>query len=508
MRSWLPVFLIGLVVLPGWELVHAQAPPRAFLGAPETGMPHPPEQPALVTEPVAQVAPIQLAATQPGDKDDKNLSKQVELLRKQVETQQKMIELLADHVRKQPLAGTPVEKLQIQTATLEARSLQVAQRDQGLAQAVDNLTEHLDATERNGPRLPETLKELFLPSRTNQTPLSVYGTIVGGYNLFPHQRGAGKFTFDAFEPRFLLQLNDNIFLVAEPEITADEIELGYANVNFIVNDWLTVLAGRFLPPIGSFNERLHFSPIRKMPDFPVVERTVTPGDFSLNGIEARGAQYLFCSPVKLEYAFYLANGLGLPGKTLSDLANLDRLAETTADVNNAMAFGGRVGLWAPELGLNGGFSLFFNRPYTTTAGNDINLWNIDLNYHKDNWDVRFEYAFMRQETEAFIGTNIHRRGFYAQVAYQPLDASSDCLRKLEFVFRYSRARFDGIDPFALDLGAFASRVRVPVDRDQYAFGVNYHIAPMLIVKFAYEINREHGLDLKDNVFLAQLAWGF
>jgi hypothetical protein len=492
------ILLVGTAVLLPAERVRAQSR-VASLGPPQVPQEVAPSQQGGDTQPVRLAAAV-------AQKDDK-LAKQVELLQQQVRTQQKMLDLFKEQLERQP-AGPAVEKLQGQVATLEARALQAARRDQELAGGVDNLTEHLDAGERNGPRLPATLKELFLPSRTNQTPLSIYGTIVGGYNYFPHTRGAGKFTFDAFEPRFLLQLNDYIFLVAEPEFTADEIELGYANVNFIVNDWLTVLAGRYLPPIGFFNERLHFSPIRKMPDFPVVERTVTPGDFSLNGVEARGAAYLFCSPVKFEYAAYVANGLGLPGKTLSALANLDRLAETTAEANNAMAFGGRVGLWAPELGLNGGFSLFFNRPYVETAGNDIDLWNVDLNYHQGNWDARFEYAFMRQETAAFLGTNIHRRGLYAQVAYWPIDASSPLLRSTELVLRYSRARFRGIDPLALDLGEFSSKTRVPVDRDQYAFGVNFHIAPMLIVKFAYEINREHGLDLKDNVFLAQMAWGF
>jgi len=459
----------------------------------------------LTLEPAVPVPSIQLAAAQAGGKDDKNLSKQVEILRKQVETQQKMIELLAEQARKQP----PVDKLQQQVVTLEGRSQQAARRDQDLAQGVDNLTEHLDAAQRNGPRLPATLKQLFLPSETNQTPLSIYGTFnVLGYTLFPHTKGEGKFAFNNFEPRFLLQLNDNVFMLVEPEFTADAVDLGEAYVNFIVNDNLALVAGRFLPPIGSFNERLHFGPVRKMPDFPVSERTVTPGDFSLNGVQARGATYLFGSPFKLEYGLYAGNGLGLPGKELSDLANLDALAETTADANNSMAWGGRVGLWQPEWGFNGGFSLFFNRPYRQQAGTDINLWNVDLNYHKGNWDLRFEYAFMFEKTAPFLGNDIHRRGFYAQVAYRPHDAKSDLLRKTEFVFRYSQARFQGIDPLDLDIGSFASKTRAPVNRDQYAVGVNYYIAPMLFLQFAYEFNREHGINLKDDVFLAALTWGF
>jgi hypothetical protein len=35
---------------------------------------------------------------------------------------------------------------------------------------------------RNGPRLPAPLKELFLSSYTNETPISIFGQILGAYN--------------------------------------------------------------------------------------------------------------------------------------------------------------------------------------------------------------------------------------------------------------------------------------------------------------------------------------
>ncbi|HMF10681.1 MAG TPA: hypothetical protein VKE94_00190 [Gemmataceae bacterium] len=57
--------------------------------------------------------------------------------------------------------------------------------------------------------------------------------------------------------------------------------------------------------------------------------------------------------------------------------------------------------------------------------------------------------------------------------------------------------------------AFETLVSAPVDRNQYTFGMNIYPYPSLAFKLAYEINQEiHGVDLRDNVFLAQLAWGF
>lgn len=508
MRFLVDVFLVAMVVLLGLAVAAAQPPalpPPSDSGA---TAPRAPEAELALLQREVQELRIRLTAAQKEDQQDEKQKKQIELLQKQIEAQQKMIEMLLDHVKKQPLAGTPVEKLQTQVATLEARSRQAAQRDQDLAQSIDNLSEHLDAVERNGPRLPETLKELFLPSRTNETPFSIYGTLIAGYQLFPHEHGEGKFFFDGFEPILLVQLNDHILLECELEFHLDGVEVGYAQADFIVNDWLTVVAGRYLAPIGWFNERMHPAWINKLPDFPLMEETVSLADFSLNGVQLRGSKFLFCTPVKLEYSFYVANGLGLPGTDLTSLADLGAAKETTKDVNDAIAWGSRLGLVVPDLGIWVGFSTFFNRPYGEDVGTDINLYVIDANYHDGNWDFRFEWATMFEETNAFLGESIRRRGLYAQIAYRPYDAANECLQNTEFVFRYSRARFKGIDPNGLDLSVFESPVAAPVDRDQYAFGINYYVYPSLALKFAYEINHEHGINLHDNVFLAQVAWGF
>src|SRR5262249_26078582 len=155
-----------------------------------------------------------------------------------------------------------------------------------------------------------------------------------------------------------------------------------AQADFIVSDCLTAVAGRFRVPFGFFNERLHPAWINKLPDFPLMFRQVSPADFSLNGVQLRGATYLGCSPVKLEYAFYAANGSSLAyDAELTALANLNEIKETSMDVNRARAYGGRVGLWVPEVGLTAGVSVLGNTPYTTAAGPDITLGGIDAGFH-------------------------------------------------------------------------------------------------------------------------------
>ena len=112
--------------------------------------------------------------------------------------------LVVDEVEKQ---APTVQNLQTQTATLESRAKQAAERDKQLADAVDSLRDSVDSQQRNPPWLPAPLKEWFLPSGTNVTPISIYNDFSTRYDLFPSQRGAGRFAFEEWAPFFLVQLN-------------------------------------------------------------------------------------------------------------------------------------------------------------------------------------------------------------------------------------------------------------------------------------------------------------
>ncbi len=183
--------------------------------------------------------------TRPQDED---LKKKIDLLEKHIDTLEKLVKLLAEQMKKAP-GGPAMEQLQAQAATLEGRSVQAARRDVELAEAVDDLREHADAQERYGPQLPAQLKELFLPSGNNETPLSIYGALSVGYskilgNPTTAANGAGRnptpggFYFGEFTPDFLLKLNDWIFLEAEIAVNGDgSVSAGaFAQADFFIND--------------------------------------------------------------------------------------------------------------------------------------------------------------------------------------------------------------------------------------------------------------------------------
>jgi len=549
MRFHLQMALAGLLVLAGSRVADAQGQsgdrqtvnyPVARAGdtAPQqatySSVENTEERLAVLQESVSDLRKQQLAMQAAPSTDQQK--KQLELLQKQVEVQQKMIELLVEQMKKQVPGGAAVDKLQTEIATLQGRSLQAAQRDQEMAQAVDNIVEHQDAVERYGPLLPDKLKELFLPSGNNETPLSIYGALAFGYskilgdsttaaNGLGRPSTPGGFYFGEFTPDFLLRLNDWIFLEAEIGIGSDgSVSAGsFAQADFFVNDWLTLIAGRFVAPIGWYNERLNNPWINKLPadapgSAPLLWLQVLP-PMSLLGVQATGSFYLGCSPIKLEYAAYISNGLNLTpamagSPTINELANLENMEDTFTIISNEKAVGGRLGLWWPAMGLEGGVSAMYSGDYVASGFEDaLGLWALDLNYHKGNWDVRAEYGITYQQTGTFAGTpgltgNIRRQGFYGQVAYRPWHVANKYLQNAEVVYRYSYVDFHGIDATALDLTTFTTPVDVPVRRQQNEFGVNYYFYPRLVLKCAYQVNDEPGFHLHDNQFLTELAWGW
>ena len=436
-------------------------------------------------------------------------SKKLDLLQKQVETQQKMIELLMRRIKQQPVSGGSTQKLELLTETLQSRALQAAQRDDELAHAVDTIIEHQDAQQRYGPPVPAQLHELFLPSGNNETPLTIAGALAFGFSKM--QGTPGGFYYGEFSPDFFVKLNDWILLEAEIGLGSDgSVSPTFLQADFLVNDWLTIIAGRFVAPIGFFNERLNNPWINKLPadapgSAPLPWMQVLPA-MSLMGVQARGSFYLGASPLKLEYAGYVSNGLNVTpatanAPTADEVANLENMTDTFGIISNDKAFGGRLGLWWPEVGLEGGISGMHSGDYLAGDSDfSMSLWAIDINYHKGNWDARFEYGTTYQQAPSSVvnsntlatipQSNIRREALYAQVAYRPYDARNKYLQRTEFVYRFGWADFHGINPAALDLSTYSTPIDAPVRRYQNEFGINYYFYQRMELKC--RLSNQHG----------------
>ncbi len=513
------LILLAVLILGWWSsaarvMAQSASPEGKSAGAAEIagGASNSPKTDAELDRVVTELKELSQAQEKPtaaAAPEIDQLKAKVELQQKQIEVLLKMTQLLAEQAKKQPDAGAGVEKLQEQVATHEGQIQQAAQRDQELVISRDYLAQWLDNNSRNAPVLPSTLKELFLPTRTNESPLSIYGMLSEEFDTFSQQNST-------FHPP-TLQLHPYLLLNERWLMSANLIFLGVNSLTicrmqaeYFINDWLTVVAGRFYSPIGFYTERLRLEWVLKTPDNPLMFNQVYPNQLYFDGVQFRGAHYILDTPVKLEYAGFVANGLSVAGskpspKTYSDLSNLTDSGDA---ITGAKALGGRLGLSIPRLGFITGISGLANQAYDS-GGHNLNLWDIDANYHKGNWDMRFEMAKMDQSTPA---QPIHRFGFYGQVAYRQYDNPNPVLQKIEGVFRFDRVEFDGINiaQTGINFGGFGlTYARMPLDRNRYTFGVNYWFYPSLALKTAIEIYDELGVpSLRDNGFICQLAWGF
>src|SRR5262249_16032739 len=99
MNSLLRAFVVTLMVLPfaGWR--QAQGPATA--SASGTAPANTEEQMGALQKNVEDLQ-AKLSATHAENPQDDKVKQQVEILQKQIETQQKMIQLLMDQVKKQP----------------------------------------------------------------------------------------------------------------------------------------------------------------------------------------------------------------------------------------------------------------------------------------------------------------------------------------------------------------------------------------------------------------------
>ena len=380
--------------------------------------------------------------------------KRADLQQKQIEILQKTAGLLTDQVKTQvgeASSNEAIEKPEAKTELLESRAQQAAHRDLELANSRTTISSS-NSTQKNATAhncRPCSRDCSSNPDRTFlRSPSSA------------HWRPAttsfrARAAADCSHLRSTLLSSSGsstnaFFCPGKCRSAPSGVSLGQAQADIIINDWLTMDIGYFLAPTGFWNERLDPQWINKLPDEPLVMRQVIPNGLVLSGLQFRGAKYLFGSPVKMEYSVFATNAMGVPGTGgRSDWADLGGVIGTTSNINNGMAYGGRIGFWIPTRGINFGVSEIVNAPYSHPDGAIISVWQPYFNYHYGNWDFRFEYGHNYERTKSFINNNINRIGFYTQLAYRNYQSIHKHLQRLEGVFRFSDARFSGIDQAAV-----------------------------------------------------------
>ena len=322
----------------------------------------------------------------------------------------------------------------------------------------------------------------------------------------------GGFALADFAPIFLFRASDRILFEAGADIqlqnggsapvnsgSGTSFGLSFATLDYMVNDYVTVVAGYMLLPLGTYSER-SAGWLNKLPDDPL-PRGILPGNGA--GAQLRGAYALGEAGAMVTYAAYAANGPsssdsnGLGHASALDLGgNVGTRSDgSSGSLNGSPSYGGRLGLFVPlqahydlELGLSGQNGNWAN------SGNGNLQWSatvVDAALHLSSFfEVKGEYIASRAETDD-SGT-ISPQGWWVQAAYKlaGFDLELPVINDLELVGRYDTVH-DGLG----------------MSQKRYTAGVVYYLMNTLQLECAYESCSSSDNSLP-NQLAVQLSYGF
>lgn len=330
-------------------------------------------------------------------------------------------------------------------------------------------------------------------------PFVLTGSAAAGFTSKRH----GDSSFSAnFAPLFLWKLSDTLLFESELDVTlkgnASEFDLVRAQLFYLINDYLSFGAGKFLSPMNFLEDRLH--QVGKLPDRPLAIQQLLPQ--SQVGLQLRGATPI--GPTTVGYAFYVANA---PAVNRQDAANLGRLEFDNFDnLDGYVALGGRLGFYPiPQLELGYGFQTSGLGAVGQDAG--ALLHSVDLSYVRDSpwlkgtvnllaqwaWSDVDRITFDREGSLGIGPVRFGSRGHggYVQLAYRPTMVQTLVLNRLEPVVRYER---------------FSEKRAADFNEERWTIGLNYWLMPNAVFKAAYQFDdKSEGRD--QNAFLVQFKFG-
>jgi hypothetical protein len=330
------------------------------------------------------------------------------------------------------------------------------------------------------------------------------------------ENGNSSFGVGSFSPIFHYQYRDIVMLESEIEFEILEngetkIDMGYMTIDWFVSDYVAIIAGKFLSPIGQFRQNIHPSWINKMVSAPPGFGHDGAAPISDMGVQLRGGFPL--GSIRTNYSVYVSNGPELKSETENDADfELDGVAAEGfgADRDGKKSWGGRFAV-LPMSSLEIGVSYASGKatvtaietnpvpdpsypegPITGESPRDYTVSGADFVLFNGNMSLRGEYIKTDIGDDTTTGVTAGDGGVweavYTQFAYRVPDT------KWEGVIRYGDFDAPGL-------------MR---DQKQTTLGINYLVTNNFIAKVSYEFNSGEVADsMADNDrLLTQLAYGF
>lgn len=329
-----------------------------------------------------------------------------------------------------------------------------------------------------------------------------------------------NFVSGHFNPSFHFQFKDWIMFESELEIETSEegeteLELEYSQINFLFHDNATLVVGKFLSPIGQFQERLHPSWINKSVNMPAgfghggVQPTSDVGFMLRGGVPVNDFTFT--------YALAVGNGprFGHDEDEL-ELEGFGKDNDSNKSLGGRLAFVHKssfeLGFSYLDAGLSSEEEVHEDGDIAPAKEADYRLWGADLAYSKGPWDIRAEYLNSKStplvteeehheegEEEGHGGAEpVSWQTWYAQVAYR-LSGISDnpIIGKIEPVIRYGEFKVKVDD------------ILTSSSEKRWNVGINYWLAPSIVIKAAVERRNFIVADRTDETrYQLQFAYGF
>ena len=407
-----------------------------------------------------------------------------------------------------------VEQLAEKVQKLEQTHATDTQTHQQDAAQIQQLRDKLDQTQRTVTSVEQKalaatpaqpLPRVPIDEATVNHNFMILGDAEFQYAKTSGQRGA--FLLADFAPIFLYRGGSNVLFEAGFDFTLQNIapagsgyntaiNLSFAQLDYVMNDYATFVAGNMVLPLGTYSERTA-GWLNKFPDDPLA-RDLLPG--SGVGVELRGAAPLGDSGKLFNYAVYGVNGPSSADGT-GNAGALDlggnvglRSDNAVANLHGRPVGGARMSLFLPfkphydlEVGLSGQSGQWDNAgSHLWSAG--VADWSLHLG---PSLEVKGEYVQSRYGSDD-LG-QIRPKGWWTQVGYKlaGLNLELPVVNNLELVGRYDSAQ-DG-------LGTSTHR---------YSAGYVYYISNTLLFEGDYEFVHSTDVAQNANQLILQLSYGF
>lgn len=310
----------------------------------------------------------------------------------------------------------------------------------------------------------------------------------------------GSFGLGSFSPIFHFQFADRFMLEAELEFEVDEegksdAGIDYLTIDWFVNDYVAIVAGKFLSPLGQFRQNVHPSWINKLASAPIGFMHDQAAPNADVGVMVRGG-YLFESKNSLNYSVYIANGPTLEASgTEVEKIETPGLA---VDGDGKKVIGGRFGMFYPNSKFEYGVSLAKGQAsvrsgvagsFSYDASRDYDVIGTDFTWRPDGFHFKGEYVQQKIGAQVLSSApeSAKWQAWYLQAAYQ-----------------FSGTKWEAV----LRLGEYDTPDNA-TDVEQKTVGINYLFETNIVGKVSYEFNDNPNAVLTAaNRLLVQLSYGF